>query len=72
MPLYCGCNFQGGAPVSQKTLKEHYKHTLQAVLFWELLIDRGKPQGEANLRLSEARIELVNAIDALYPSASEE
>lgn len=72
MPLSCGCNFQAGAPISQETLKEHYKHTLEAIIFWELIIDKGKPQGEANLKLSEARIDLINAIDTLYPSASED
>jgi hypothetical protein len=71
MPLSCGCNFQAGVPISQEMLKEHYKHTLEALLFWELIIDKGKPQGKANIELSEARIALIDAIDTLYPSASE-
>lgn len=70
MPLSCGCDFSPGAPVSQETLEKHYKHTIEALLFWELIINRGKPQGEANLKISESRIQLFEAIDALYPSAS--
>lgn len=69
MALSCGCNIQGGAPVSPETVKQHYKHTFEALLFWELI---RTTQTDAHFALSEARINLINAIDALYPWASKE
>ncbi len=77
MSLSCGCEFRGGMSVSPEMLKEHYKHTFEALLFWEMLM---KPSGNEerynvgspNMRLSQARIDIISAIDELYPEASKE
>ncbi len=71
MSLSCGCEIRGGMPVSPETLKEHYKHTLEALMFWELLM---KPSSDPtarynidspNMKLSQARIEICTGIDVL-------
>ena len=69
MPLSCGCEIKGGMPVTQEMLKAHYKHTFEALLFWELIMQPGRDP-LATIKLSEARINLMNAIDELYPGAS--
>ena len=71
MALSCGCEIVGGQPVSPKTIKEHYKHTFEVLLFWELLCRPGVMPNEGKLKLSQARIEFINAIDELYPEASD-
>lgn len=71
--LSCGCELFGGAPVSPETLKAHYKHTFETVLFWELLCRPFNPSNtDSKLKLSQARIDLINAIDELFPGAREQ
>lgn len=72
MTLTCGCNFNPWMLVSREVLQAHYKHTVEALLFWELI----RPQGETaleegRLTLLQARINLVDAINELYPEAIE-
>lgn len=76
MSLSCGCELRGGMEVSLEMLKEHYKHTFEALMFWELLMkpslspeERYKIDGP-NMKLSQARIDILEAIDKLYPDAS--
>ncbi len=77
MSLSCGCEFRGGMSVSPEMLKEHYKHTIETLLFWEMI---KKPTGNEerykidspNMRLSQARIDFISAIDELYPEANSE
>jgi len=69
MALCCGCEMIGGSPVSMETLKAHYKHTFEVLLFWELMHRKGAIPSD-NLKLSQARINLIEAIDELYPEAS--
>lgn len=75
MALSCGCEIVGGAPVSVETLKAHYKHTMECLLFWELLNRRTKnPEvryeiDSPNMKLSQARIDILEAIDELFPEA---
>lgn len=69
MSLCCGCEIRGGAPVSPETLRAHYKHTFEVLLFWEILHRRGLTPNEGKLKLSQARIDLIEAIDELYPEA---
>jgi len=71
MPLSCGCEFRGGMPVNTELLKAHYKHTMEAILFWELIMKPGRDP-MATVKLSQARIDLLKAIDELYPEASED
>ncbi len=70
MPLTCGCEFIPGAPVSSETIKAHYKHTLEALMFWELLIRKGTRQD--TIKLAEASIALIDAIGEIYPEVSEQ
>lgn len=72
MALACGCEIIGGGPVSQEVVKKHYKHTLEAILFWELLRRPGTPQGDDHMKLSQARCDLFDALDKLYPEASQD
>lgn len=71
MSLSCGCDFSGGMPVTPELLKEHYKHTRESLFLWELIRRPGR-DSLATLKFSQARIELMNAIDELYPEASTE
>ena len=74
MPLACGCEMRAGSPVSPETIKAHYKHTFESVLFWELILRRG-PSGDLvfgdTLKLAEARIALLDAIEELYPEVKQ-
>lgn len=72
MALACGCVIEGGMPVSREGVKEHYKHTMEALFFWELLHRPDTPPGEDHLKLSQARIDMLDAIDKLYPEARED
>ena len=73
MALSCGCEIKPGIPITAGTLQAHYKHTIEAILFWELMHRQGDtPLNDARLKLSQARIDLVEAIDELYPEASSE
>lgn len=69
--LACGCEFRGGMPVTKALVQAHYKHTFEALLFWELMRRPGEdPASGARLKLSQARIDLLEAIDELYPEAT--
>ncbi len=68
MALSCGCEFRGGMGVSPELLQEHYKHTMEALFFWELLLKLGRDP-LATLDLYSARVSLMDAIDKLYPEA---
>ena len=72
MAFCCGCEIIGGEPISPVTIKAHYKHTMEALIFWELLRRPGTPQGDDHIALSQARINLIKAIDKLYPEAGDE
>jgi len=69
MALACGCEVKPGVPLGEKELKAHYKHTLEAMVFWELMRREGNPQDVRNLKLSQARVDFIDALDALYPEA---
>lgn len=72
MALACGCAIRPGVPLGEKELKAHYKHTLEALVFWELMRREGTLQDDRNLKLSQARIDFIDALDALYPEAKDE
>ena len=71
MSLSCGCEFRGGMPVTEELLKTHLKHTTEAIFFWELIRRPGRDP-LATMKLSQARIDLINAIEELYPEIKEE
>lgn len=78
MALSCGCEISPGGPVSLETLKAHYKHTIECLLFWELLKQKNQnPEARysidsPNMKLSQARIDLIEAINELYPEARQD
>jgi len=73
MALCCGCEMVGGGPVSLETIKAHYRHTFEVLLFWELIHRQGSSTpNEDKLKLSQARIDFLEAIDELYPEARQE
>lgn len=69
MALSCGCEFRGGMPVTKELLKAHLKHTMEALFFWEMIMRPGRDP-IATAKLSQARIDLIGAIEELYPEAS--
>ena len=74
MPLSCGCEVKAGIPVSPETIKAHFQHTLEALIFWELIIRRdlvGSPFLQDKVKLAEARIVLIDAIEELYPEVKQ-
>lgn len=72
MSLACGCEFNPGVPVTHETLRAHYGHTMEALLFWELMRRKDVTQDERHLKLSQARVDVLEAIDTLYPEAKSE
>lgn len=72
MALCCGCEMRSGMPVSLEMMKAHFRHTFEVMLFWELFRRPGVPQGDANIKLSQARIDYIEAIETLYPEVKED
>ena len=70
MTISCGCEFVGGMALTPEKLKEHYKHTIEVILYWELIMRLGRDP-LTTLRLSNARVEFLNAIEQLYPEVKE-
>jgi len=69
--LACGCNFGPDWPFTREEIQEHFKHTMEALFVWELLHRRGVPQGDDHMKLSQARIDVIDAIEKLYPEVRE-
>lgn len=73
MALSCGCEIKGGMAVPKAMIQAHYKHTIEALLFWEIMVRPGEDRvSEARHKLSQARIDLVDAIEELYPEVKTE
>jgi len=64
MALVCGCEVVPGAPISQAILRDHAKHTLGVLFFWELLIGTDPKVRE---KFMYARLEIQAAMDAVAP-----
>jgi len=72
MSFSCGCQVLPGSSVTPEVLKKHLVHTLEALLFWELLGRRNGPSDRlGKLKLSQARLNFMEAVTELYPEASE-
>ena len=73
MAMSCGCAIVGGMPVTTDWLKEHYKHTLEALIVWEIIID---PNSELSNfyadRIGELRLRYMEALDKHFPMAGGE
>ncbi|MBA7648709.1 hypothetical protein ES703_56497 [subsurface metagenome] len=72
MALSCGCELKAGAPIDYVTLRAHYRHTLEALVFWELIFRKDQDLSEGRMKLSQARFDLFRVIDELFPEASKE
>ena len=72
MALSCGCDMKPGVPLTLEKIQAHYKHTFEALMFWEIMRRQGVPQDGRHLKLSQARIDCLKAIEELYPEALEE
>lgn len=69
MAFCCGCQVIPGGAVPPEVAKEHYKHTIEVMLFWELLQRPDTPPSDANIDLGYLRIKYQEAIEKLYPEA---
>lgn len=69
MAFSCGCQIVPGGAVPLEVVKEHYKHTIEVMLFWELLRRPDTPPSDANIDLGCLRIQYQEAIEKLYPEA---
>ena len=73
MPLACGCDIRGGMAVSNEMVQAHLKHTMEVLFVWEIMHRPGDdPASDARLKLSQARIDIIEAIEELYPEAKSE
>ena len=72
MAFSCGCEVKAGEPIPLETIRAHYKHTMEAILFWELMVRKGKDLGDDRLKLSQARIDLIEAIARMFPEVLKE
>jgi hypothetical protein len=71
MSFTCGCHVIPGEDVTPEMLKAHLVHTMEAMLFWELLIQRnGRSHRLGKLRLSQARQRYIEAVTELYPEST--
>lgn len=70
--LACGCLVEPGRPVELEVLRRHYAHTLEALMFWELLraFPGKRPEFDTlDTSLPEARIAYIEALDRHFPQA---
>jgi len=67
MAFSCGCQLKAGEPISYEMIKEHYKHTMEALLFWELVFRKEKDFLDQRLKLSNVRMKLLNIIEEMFP-----
>lgn len=72
MSFNCGCQVLPVSSVTPEVLKKHLVHTTEALLFWELLGRRnGHSDRLGKLKLSQARLDYIEAVTELYPEATE-
>lgn len=69
MALSCGCEIVVGMAIDQYQLAAHYKHTLEVMLFWEMMHSVPPPEDniDSSIKLSQARIDYVEALEARFP-----
>ena len=72
MTLACGCTVKPGVPLTDEEVKAHYRHTFEAMMYWELVRREGVAQDDRHLKLSQARAAWLEALEALYPEVQEE
>jgi len=65
--LSCGCEVQAGKEQTLEDRKKHAQHTVEALLYWELLIVPGGARHDAKVQITKARLEIQKAFDVLAP-----
>jgi hypothetical protein len=61
--LACGCELKAGQPVTIEQLEKHWDHTIDVLVFWELLLGANRPDDDLKAKVAEARLavgEFVN------------
>jgi len=70
MSFSCGCNILPGSSVTPEVLKEHLLHTMEALLFWELIGRRNSPADRiGKAKISRLRADYIETLMAVYPEA---
>lgn len=75
MAIACGCELKGGMPLSNEMAQAHLKHTIGALLYWELMRRPGEDEASwasSKQKLMDTRIALIDTIVDLYPEAKGE
>ncbi len=67
MNFICGCEVNRGEPIAYEVIKKHYEHTMQVIFFWELIFREGEDLTDQRGKLSKLRIDLLNAIEEMFP-----
>ena len=70
MALSCGCELRPGLAVTPEMLQSHLVHTMEALVFWEL-IRRPSRDPMATLPMAERRIKVIEEIERLYPESKQ-
>ncbi len=65
--LTCGCHFGPGVRVGETELKAHHKHTIEAMLMWDILRDANGQRSTVDLM--SARIGYEEELDKAFPEA---
>ena len=65
--LACGCDFGPGSPINEDQLKEHHRHTTEAMIMWDILMDANGQR--STIELMSARIAYAEELDKAFPEA---
>ena len=72
MAMSCGCAIVGGMPLTTDWLKEHYKHTFEALMVWEIIIDPNAKRSNYDADgIGELRLKYMEALDKRFPAAAQ-
>ena len=70
MALSCGCEVSPGLPVTTAWLKEHYKHTFEALLIWELIVLKDGLSNYDDDGIGSLRSKYIAALAKRFPAAA--
>lgn len=73
MSFSCGCDVVPTSRVTPEALRKHLVHTLETLLFWELVRpDNGHSPYASKIKLASARIAFMDAVAELYPETNDQ
>ncbi len=67
--MYCDCKIGPGLPITPQILQEHWKHTFQAMIVWDLIQDVEKGQ-RSTPELMQARIVYMEELGKIFPETA--